>query len=165
MELYIHTEDNQIISLPFSQEDTLQMIEERLKKPTPLEFCCDNRILAKTISLSTYQISNGAHIYAVSRTRLCRHQYLIQQFEMQKMASDKRVNSIKLESERLKDVLFKKVEGTSRYYRKVLKRYHNISKPKQIYDFEDTPLFEPDAPKHISSAPLPRFWTDEDNDN
>lgn len=162
MELFIHTEDHQVIILPFSQDDTLQMIEEKLRRPTPIEFCCNNTILAKTISLSNYQITNGTHIYAVSTNKVHSHQHLINQFKLLKHLSNKRITSLKMESEKLKDVLFMKVEGTCKYYRKVVKRYNNISKPKEEIEQTDEFIEPTKEITEPSAVPLPAFWKEDD---
>lgn len=159
MEVFVHTEDNQILTMEFTQEDTVNSLEEKLKKRSePIAFCYNSKILMKGFSLSFYKINSGDHIYVVSTKRRPVKKTLDKQLHRYQEESKRRVESVKNESDRIKDVIFKKVEGTSSYFRKVVRKYNKMVGDRENKEIVVEETLIPERADTPSASPLPQLW-------
>ena len=159
MELYLHTEDNQILTIGFSEEDTVKVLQKKLKpKSSSFALFCNNTVLQPAFTLSFYNITNGDHIYVIPTRRRSTKTLILQQLEKTQKQSDNRMLGMKKESERLKDLMLKKVEGTSQYYRHVIERFKRFTEREYAKELPPQPpvvVEQLDAPAHEE---LPIFW-------
>ena len=155
MDLYLHTEDNQILHQRFSAGDTIKTVEMRINPKVPIVILHNNQILVSQFSLKFYKINNGDHLFAFHQNIFPYHLQTRAQFFEQKFDQEN-----KLESVRLKDIVYNKIDSTPQYYCKIVKRFNAIVDQENNIKYKPSnlPSYIPVKPHNISNAPLPKFW-------
>ena len=154
MDIFVHTEDNQILQQRFSAEDTVLSVEKSLNSNKPIILLHKNKILIPQFSLSFYHINNGDHLYALNQPPNLSMQTIRNQLFEQKI-----INEAQKEAVRLKDLIYNKIDSTPQYYCRIVKRFNAIiQQEEQNQPIKRTPTFIPNRPSSISSTALPKFW-------
>ena len=160
MELYLHTQDNRILTIGFSEQDTINLLQKKIRTSDSSNFVFffNNNVLQGGFTFSFYKITNGDHIYTIPIQKKQTKQMVFEEIRKAQKMIDSKLQESKRETERVKDIMLKKVEANSQQYRIILKRFN---KYLQIEDSRKIHLPSPSIIGSISepaTQPLPAFW-------
>lgn len=142
----VHTANKGVQTFEVDENEHVKVIEERLKSNVPLILYYNNMLLMKNFSFKFYEITNGDHIYTSESQSLQAYSYI-----------GKQVQSLRNEAERLKDILFQKIEGSSTYSRKLMNRFNQFLS-HQEKNFDDPPTKAPKESSEPNVEALPSLW-------
>ncbi|EAY18446.1 hypothetical protein TVAG_046500 [Trichomonas vaginalis G3] len=152
MQVYIHTHDNQIHHRVFSHNDPIQLVRDTVSCQTPSVLLYNNTVLVPTMPFGFYNIQNGSHIFIIPKINT-------QPAEprRQPQFSPKAIEDIKREAERIKDVMYSKIDNTPQYFGKIVKRFNGIKRTEKLEE-QKVSLVVPSQLSKPSDCALPKFW-------
>lgn len=146
MELFIHTFDNKIHSCTFSHTDKVLAVQKKFNPHLESLILYRNSILIPNMTLNDYKITSGDHIYIIPRNSSSRYK-----------ADNPSNYSVKVEVEKIKDMMYAKIDSTPQYFNKIVKRFKRIAEKDEFND-DLTTFVIPSKPSIPSISPLPSFW-------
>ncbi|EAY14653.1 hypothetical protein TVAG_460700 [Trichomonas vaginalis G3] len=150
MQVWIHTCDNKIYRHTFSHNDSVQSVQDIANMTCQSLILYNNTILVPSMPLGYYKISNGSHIYIVP-------QWTQKVVPKPVKFSPAQVDDIKREAERIKDMMYSKIDSTPKYFSKIVKRFNGIKREENL-NVEQQTLSIPSKLVSPSSTALPKFW-------
>ena len=144
--LFVHDNVDHIQKVVVRSSETVESLGKIAN--TQGKFLCffNGSLLLGSFSFKYYNLTNGDHIYTSESQSLQAYSYI-----------GKQVQSLRNEAERLKDILFQKIEGSSTYSRKLMNRFNQFLS-HQEKNFDDPPTKAPKESREPNVEALPSLW-------